>query len=267
MSQLALPADFFPELIALDIDDTLTEHLGNVSERVIDAVAAVRAAGVQVVLATGRSLSTTAPVGRALGLDGWAVCSNGAVLATIEPQTVIEAVTFDPKPVLDQLVERLPDAIYAVEDAHGIFLTTRTFGADALGMSIREVAFEHLTVNPVVRLVVRSEDHREDGFGEIVKQMGLHSVIFGIGDLAWMDIGPVGVNKATMLANLCTRLDINQANTLAIGDFTNDIEMLRWAGVGVAMGSASAAVMAAADTVTNSTPGIGVAEVLDALLA
>ncbi len=267
MSQLALPADFFPELIALDIDDTLTEHMGTVGERVIDAVAAIRAAGVQVVLATGRSLSTTAPVGRALGLDGWAVCSNGAVLATIEPQSVIDALTFDPKPVLDQLVEQLPDAIFAVEDAHGIFLTTRTFGADALGMSIREVAFEHLTVNPVVRLVVRSEDHREDGFGEIVKQMGLHSVIFGIGDLAWMDIGPVGVNKATMLANLCTRLDINQANTLAIGDFTNDIEMLRWAGVGVAMGSASAAVMAAADTVTSSTPGIGVAEVLDALLA
>ena len=70
-----------------------------------------------------------------------------------------------------------------------------------------------------------------------------------------------------MLANLCTRLDINPAKTLAIGDFTNDIEMLRWAGVGVAMGSASAAVMAAADTVTSSTPGIGVAEVLDALLA
>ena len=189
------------------------------------------------------------------------------MLATIEPQSVIDAITFDPKPVLDQLVEQLPDAIFAVEDAHGIFLTTRTFGADALGMSIREVAFEHLTVNPVVRLVVRSEDHREDGFGEIVKQMGLHSVIFGIGDLAWMDIGPVGVNKATMLANLCTRLDINPAKTLAIGDFTNDIEMLRWAGVGVAMGSASAAVMAAADTVTSSTPGIGVAEVLDALLA
>ena len=241
--------------------------MGTVGERVIDAVAAIRAAGVQVVLATGRSLSTTAPVGRALGLDGWAVCSNGAVLATIEPQSVIDAITFDPKPVLDQLVEQLPDAIFAVEDAHGIFLTTRTFGADALGMSIREVAFEHLTVNPVVRLVVRSEDHREDGFGEIVKQMGLHSVIFGIGDLAWMDIGPVGVNKATMLANLCTRLDINPAKTLAIGDFTNDIEMLRWAGVGVAMGSASAAVMAAADTVTSSTPGIGVAEVLDALLA
>ncbi|GDX32732.1 haloacid dehalogenase [Actinomycetes bacterium] len=267
MSQLALPADFFPELIALDIDDTLTEHMGNVGERVIDAVAAIRAAGVQVVLATGRSLSTTAPVGRALGLDGWAVCSNGAVLATIEPQSVIDAITFDPKPVLDKLVEQLPDAIFAVEDAHGIFLTTRTFGADALGMSIREVAFEHLTVNPVVRLVVRSEDHREDGFGEIVKQMGLHSVIFGIGDLAWMDIGPVGVNKATMLANLCTRLDINPAKTLAIGDFTNDIEMLRWAGVGVAMGSASGAVLAAADTVTSPTPGIGVAEVIDALLA
>ena len=267
MGQLTLPDDFFPELIALDIDDTLTEHMGSVGERVIDAVAAIRAAGVQVVLATGRSLSTTAPVGRALGLDGWVVCSNGAVLATIEPETVIDAITFDPKPVLAQLIQQLPDAIYAVEDANGIFLTTKTFGADALGMSVREVSFDHLTVNPAVRLFVRSEDHREDGFGEIVKQMGLHSVIFGIGDVAWMDIGPVGVNKATMLAELCKRLDVNPAKTLAIGDFVNDIEMLRWAGVGVAMGSASPAVMAAADTITSATPGIGVAEVLDALLA
>ncbi|MFM8894766.1 MAG: HAD family hydrolase, partial [Actinomycetales bacterium] len=51
-----------------------------------------------------------------------------------------------------------------------------------------------------------------------------------------------------------------------VGDFWNDIEMLRWAGTGVAMGSAPEQVLAAADAVTSTVPGDGVAEIIDALL-
>jgi Cof subfamily protein (haloacid dehalogenase superfamily) len=257
----------FPDLIALDIDDTLVPHLGTVNERVIEAVGQATAAGINVVMSTGRTISTTAPVARALGLSGWAVCSNGAVLATIEPETIIDTVTFDPRPALERLITMLPDAVYAVEDTNGVFHTTRAFGAGALGMSIVEVPFKHLLVNPVTRLVVRSDEHMESGFGDIAAQMGLHSVIFGVGDTAWMDIGPTGVSKATMLAELCTRLDINPARTLAVGDSWNDIEMLKWAGTGVVMGDAPRSVTSAADAVTGEIPGDGVAEVIEALLA
>ena len=257
----------FPELIALDIDDTLVPHLGNVTERVVDAIARAREAGITVALATGRTLSTTAPIGRAAGIDGWAVCSNGAVLATIEPETIIDTRPFDPKPVLDQLVELVPGAVFAVEDVHGVFHTTKMFGAGALGLSIREVPFEHLLTDPVTRIVVRSDAHVDTGFDEIAAQMGLHTVIFGVAKVAWMDIGPQGVNKATMLAELCTRLDLNPARTLVIGDSWNDLEMLQWAGTGVAMGSAPESVMCAADAVTSAEPGEGVADVIDALLA
>lgn len=256
----------FPDLIALDVDDTLVPHMGAVSERVIEALARAQAAGIMVVLATGRTISTTAPVARAAGLDGWMVCSNGAVLATVEPETVIDTITFDPRPALDVMVSQLPDAVFAVEDIHGVFHTTRLFGAGALGLSIRVVPFEHLLTDPVVRLVVRSEAHADTGLGHIAAQLGMHSVIFGVGETAWMDIGPQGVNKATMLAELCTRLDINHARTLVVGDFYNDVEMLRWAGTGVAMGSAPDSVRAAADAITSATPGDGVAEVIDALL-
>ena len=220
-----------------------------------------------VALATGRTISTTAPVARAAGLDGWMVCSNGAVLATVEPETVIDTITFDPRPALDFLVAELPEAVFAVEDIHGVFHTTRLFGAGALGLSVREVPFEHLLADPVVRLVVRSDAHADTGLGHVAAQMGMHSVIFGVGETAWMDIGPKGVNKATMLAELCTRLDLNHARTLTIGDFDNDIDMLRWAGTGIAMGSAPAQVRAAADAITSAVPGDGVAEVIDALLA
>jgi Cof subfamily protein (haloacid dehalogenase superfamily) len=257
----------FPELLALDIDDTIVTHLGSVNERVVEAVGRATDAGINVVLSTGRTISTTAPIARALGLDGWAVCSNGALLAMVEPETIVETVTFDPRSILDRIVTLLPDAVYAVEDTHGVFHATRIFGAGSLGLSLREVPFEHLLNEPVVRLVVRSDEHVETGFGEIVEQMGLHTVIFGVGDTAWMDIGPTGVSKATMLAKLCTRLDINPARTVAVGDSWNDIDMLAWAGTGVAMGSAPRAVMNVADATTDATPGDGVAEVIDALLA
>ena len=257
----------FPQLIALDVDDTLVPHMGTVGERVVEAIDRARSAGIMVALATGRTISTTAPVARAAGLDGWMVCSNGAVLATVEPETVIDTITFDPRPALDFLVAEIPEAVFAVEDIHGVFHTTRLFGAGALGLSVREVPFEHLLADPVVRLVVRSDAHADTGLGHVAAQMGMHSVIFGVGETAWMDIGPKGVNKATMLAELCTRLDLNHARTLTIGDFDNDIDMLRWAGTGIAMGSAPAQVRAAADAITSAVPGDGVAEVIDALLA
>ena len=257
----------FPELIALDIDDTLVPHLGTVTERVVDAITRAREAGITVALATGRTLSTTAPIGRAAGIDGWAVCSNGAVLATIEPETIIDTRPFDPNPVLDQLVELVPNAVFAVEDIHGVFHTTRMFGAGALGLSIREVPFEHLLTDPVTRIVVRSDEHRDTGFDDIAAQMGLHTVIFGVGDVAWMDVGPKGVNKSTMLAGLCSRLDLNPAKSLVVGDSWNDIEMLQWAGTGVAMGTAPDGVRRVADAITSPEPGEGVVEVIDALLS
>lgn len=259
-----------PELIALDIDDTLIPHLGAVSDRVIEAVAAARAAGITVVVATGRSLSTAAPVARTAGIEGWAICSNGAILGTVEPEGIVEARAFDPRPILDLIRPQLPGARYAVEDVHGTFHTMSTgdFDAGVLGLQIREVPYEHLLDEQAVRLVVHSDtdEHLSEGFGSIARQLGLHTVIFGVGDRAWMDIGPQGVNKATGLAELCTRLDINPARTIAMGDGDNDVEMLEWAGTGIAMGHAPERVLRRADAFTSGEPGVGVAEVIEHLL-
>ena len=194
------------------------------------------------------------------------VCSNGALLVSVETERTVESNTFDPRPVLEELVEHLPNAVFAVEDINGLFRTTRLFAAGPLGLSIREVPFEHLLTDPIVRLVVRSEHHVEEGFGEIVDRLGYQSVIYGIADVAWMDVGPKGINKATMLASLCERRSIDPAKTITIGDSWNDVAMLRWAGLGVAMDTAPKAVKESADTVTSGVPGDGVADVLEALV-
>jgi hypothetical protein len=73
------------------------------------------------------------------------------------------------------------------------------------------------------------------------------------------------VSKATMLARLCDRLGFDPALTMAVGDSMNDIEMLKWAGVGVLMGHAIPEMHQYADVITGPVPGFGVAEALDAI--
>ena len=262
----SIPEGFLPSLIAVDVDDTLVPHLGAVSERVVESIERVRDAGIPVAIATGRTPSTTIPVARAAGIDDLVVCSNGALLVSVETERTVEAVTFDPRPVLEELAEHLPYAVFAVEDETGMFRTTRMFPTGPLALSIREVPFEHLLDEPIVRIVVRSEEHADTGFGPIVSKLGYESVIYGIGDVAWMDVGPRGVNKATMLQRLCERRGYDPARTLTIGDSWNDIAMLRWAGLGVAMDTAPDAVKDAANTVTSGIPGEGVADVLDSIV-
>ncbi|MGW9157307.1 HAD family hydrolase [Microbacterium sp. NPDC055665] len=75
-----------------------------------------------------------------------------------------------------------------------------------------------------------------------------------------------GVTKATGLARLCEHLGIGRADVVAFGDALNDVEMLRWAGRGVAMAHAEPVVQAAADETTASNDDDGVAQVIERLL-
>lgn len=257
--------DFRPQLIALDLDDTLLPHSGIVPREAVEAIARVREMGIEVVASTGRSFGTTAPVCAAAGIDTWAVCSNGAMLASLDPEEIVETISFDPADLLIAVRERVPEAMLAVEDPTGVFRTTTMFSHSALTEGIREASFDELLAHPVIRVVVRSDAHLDEGLGHLAQDLGLHSVVFGVAEVAWLDIGPQGVSKATMLQRLCDRLGIDPAQTLAIGDSMNDAAMLEWAGRGVLMGHAHPSMHRHADVLTGREPGHGVAEALNAI--
>ena len=122
-----LPAGLAPRLIAVDLDGTLVPPSGTVPPGVPEAVARVSAAGAIVVAATGRSLSTTGSVARAAGMHDWAIVSNGAMVVTVDPESVVEALTFDAATLLTDLAPLLPSACFAVERPDGVFLTTHYF--------------------------------------------------------------------------------------------------------------------------------------------
>ncbi len=259
-------------LVAVDVDGTLMRWDGTISDGVLDAVAAVRDAGHHVVLATGRSVISAGPVARRLGLtSGPAVCSNGAVTVRLDPghpegYEVVETITFDPEPALRLIRTELPDAAYGVEEVgHGFFVTKPFPPGEIEGRHV-QVDFDELCRLPATRVVIRSPEHTKEQFHEIVARLGLHEVSYTVGWVAWLDLNPKGVSKATGLEAVRRHLGVEPSRTVAIGDGHNDLEMLRWAARGVAMGDADEAVRTAADEVTGGVLEDGVVPVLRGLL-
>lgn len=241
-----------PALVALDIDGTLLDHDGLMPTTVHRAVRAVVDAGVPVVLATGRGWISTKPIADQLGLPaGTHVSSNGAVLVDYPPTNIREATTFDAAPVVARVSELAPNAAVAVEVVGEGWRLNKPFPADELTGRMELQTIEQLVAEPVTRLVIRDPEAEWEDFEHLAEQVGLHGVSYAIGWSTWLDIAPDGVNKAAGLAQICAELGIEASDVLALGDGFNDVEMLQWAGRGVALGDAHPDVQAAADATTD----------------
>jgi hydroxymethylpyrimidine pyrophosphatase-like HAD family hydrolase len=268
--------------LSLDIDGTLLSPAGRVSPRTLRAVRAALAQGVLVVLCTGREYAWgVGDLARQLRLDLPAIVRNGAavqdlvdgrVLAqrrlpegsveravaalagqgatpmvlqgpaegddvcTLPPAQCTAAVAFYERrwwrPTGYRRVAS-PEALAAMTDA--------TWVAGAGGHEVAYAAFEALRDLPGVRRMWTGQDGR-------------------VREFAFAAITPV-CSKATALEEFAARQGIGMHQIMAVGDYFNDVQMLREVGWGVAMGQAPAAVRAAADAITldNGSDGCAVA--------
>ncbi len=261
-----------PKLVALDIDGTLlkwVEGAGTTYEEIApavgDAVRRARDAGCHIVLASGRSphgMTKVADMLR-LHLDGaeqlWIVASNGAVVFRYPPLEVVREETFDAAPAVRAVLERHPSALVAVEERGVGYRVSKEFPVGELSgeMILTDVA--ELVAAPVSRVIIRDPEATADDFIALARELGLHGTDYVVGWTAWLDLAPVGVSKASGLAYVAEQLGIDAADVLAIGDGRNDLEMLEWAGRGVAMGQAVEEVQDAADAVTATVAEDGAA--------
>ncbi len=251
-------------MVALDIDGTLVDHAGVLPDTVRRSVRRVMATGVPVVLATGRSWHATRPIFEKLGLpSGPAVASNGAVTVSFPPFQVHQVLTFDPAEVIEKVLREHPAAALAAEVVGQGYRVTRQFPDGDLSGEIEQVTVDDLAGSDVTRLVVRDPTASDVEFIGLAERIGLHGVSYSVGWSAWLDIAPQGVNKATALAEVVDGLGYRAADVLAIGDGRNDVEMLSWAGRGVALGDACVEAKAAADHVTATFAEGGTAQELD----
>lgn len=242
-----------PELVALDVDGTLVDESNIVAPSVRDAVRRVVDAGVPVLLSTGRSWSSAVTIVDQLALPPVEhVCSNGAVSVRYPPFEVVDVFTFDPRPVTQRILAEHPSALLAVEVVGRGYRVTDLFPVGELHGEIEVVGLDDLAAADVTRVIVRDPASSEQEFIELAHRLGLEGVSYAIGYTAWLDIAPDGVDKAHGLARVTSRMGVDASRVLAIGDGRNDVEMLAWAGRGVAMGHAPGELLAVADAVTGT---------------
>jgi HAD superfamily hydrolase (TIGR01484 family) len=265
-----------PKLVALDIDGTLlkwVEGVGTTYEQISPPVyAAVQRAldaGVHVVLASGRSPHGMTNLADLLDLHAdqgerlWVVASNGAVVFRYPPLEVVHEETFDAAPAVRAVLREHPSALVAVEERGVGYRVNRPFPPGELSGEFSMADVADLVSVPVSRVIIRDPDATADDFVALGARLGLQGTDYVVGWTAWLDLAPVGVSKASGLEYVAAELGVGASDVLAIGDGRNDIEMLRWAGRGVAMGQSIDVVKEAADAVTGSVHDEGAAQELD----
>jgi Cof subfamily protein (haloacid dehalogenase superfamily) len=264
-----------PALIACDVDGTLFDENETITPRTRDAVRAAVTAGARFVVATGRPPRWIRPVVEALGFAPMAVCANGAVIYDSATDRVVSAQTLavDTLGELAEIATRaIPGAGLAVERigerAHDTatpqFISSPGYEHAWLNPDNTEVSIEDLLSAPAIKLLIRKTGARSaDMAAELSKHVGIEGDITYSTNNGLVEIVPLGISKATGVQEIAKPLGISNDEVVAFGDMPNDVPMLLWAGLGVAMGNAHPDALAAADEVTAPNTDDGVGRVLE----
>jgi Cof subfamily protein (haloacid dehalogenase superfamily) len=257
-----------PKLVASDVDGTLLAPMARLTERTERAVRRVVASGSPFVLVSGRPPRWIRPVANRLDLDGYAVCANGAVVYDLATNRALTTQELDPlllNDVAHAVAEVLPGSHLAVERAGTPEFLTEHGYTNPWGDEERNPASRaELLGRPAIKLLVW---HAELTSEEMA--VAANAVLTGVVDITFstneglLELSVPGITKAFGLAEVCRRLGVEARDVLAFGDMPNDVEMLRWAGHGVAMANAHPAAIDAADEITAPNSADGVAQVLE----
>lgn len=215
-------------VLACDYDGTLAHH-GRVTDDTLAALERLRATGRKLVMVTGRELDDLRSVFSEFRLFDSVVAENGALLYNPARQ---EEKVLGPAP---------PESFVAALRQHNI--SPLSFG----------------------RVIVATWQPHEAAVLEVIRQQGLElQVIFNKGAVMVL---PAGVNKATGLAAALRELQLSPHEVIGVGDAENDLPFLTACGCSVAVANALSAVKERADIVTCGDHGVGVAELIERLIA
>ncbi len=266
-------AGALPRLVALDLDGTLLTNDKRLTPRARSAVRALDARGVHVVVCTGRPPRSAVAYAAELGLRHPFVCFNGAALYDPERHVVRVRHHLDAEVArlaLARLRSAFPDVMMGLETDHGWYLDEALYrlrGSEArLGPEepTGVGAVERFLDGGAVKLFARHASADAATMGEVLDGLPLHRTWSSPTMLELLD---PRADKRGALQELCAELAIDPAQVAAFGDQHNDVEMLAWAGLGVAVANASLAARQVADLVIGSNEADSVARTLESWLA
>lgn len=270
-------------LLATDIDGTLLNPQFQISEGDLEALRRAHAAGIEVVLVTGRRHTFALPIAKQLGFDLWLISSNGAVTRSLSGET------FHRDMMPAETCRRLCGAMQDFRGNTVLTFDQETKGAivlehmDELGASIRrwlEKNMEYIEfVVPIERALVKdpvqamfcgSMARMSEALGAL-NAAGMDEKItvlrteYPARDLSMIDVLNAGCSKGYALERWASYRGYRREEVMAVGDNHNDVEMLEFAGHPVIMGNACEELRGRGWRVTLGNDACGVAAAVDGI--
>ncbi len=249
------------KVAAIDLDDTLLCNDGTITLRTLQALRTWRAEGNHIIIATGRPRRTVGTVLPVELHDAPLVSYNGAEIhikgEKIYANLIPAVATLE---IVTRLLEAVPDAEIGLEIDNVLYLNR-----PSTRPRLYQVAnLLEMATQPAAKVLVFGDEL--SGVEAIMTSLPPGAQALYSGRYRFLQILAQNVDKAEALRFLLPQWGLTPAQMVAFGDDTNDVEMVRISGLGVAMANAVPEVLAVADRVTTTNEEDGVALVLEELL-
>jgi Cof subfamily protein (haloacid dehalogenase superfamily) len=263
-------------LLALDLDGTAIQLGQMPTPGVKQAVAAAQTQGVHVVVATGRPYASARKFQAALGLETPLICFQGALVKeVVDGQLTLLSEPLPEEPlaeVLDLVEQRAlefnlysEDFIYLVRQTHSESFYERWFGIPCTHVSSLTEALRVMRTRgtaPLKGMFLGEAAEIDRLTPEIHERFGSRFAVVRSHSL-FSELTAPGVSKGSALAFLAGCYGIGPEATIAAGDNGNDVTMIEWAGLGVAMANAAPEAKAVANWVAPAVTEDGVSALID----
>ncbi len=265
------------KLLAIDMDGTLLNEEKHIDTPQKEAVQKAIEAGIKVVLCTGRPLFGVLPVYGELelekyNLDEYVILNNGCSLRKTTNWELLDnkEITREDVIYLDKLrkgynldltVSNDDDYFvvgdkankYTIEDGKLVYVDIKPISLEE-ATSGKHTFFKSMYLGEeeeIQRFKNDNENLLKDKYDAVLSQIHIFEML------------PFGTNKAAALKELAEKLGIEREEIMTIGDGNNDVEMLEFAGIGIAMGNGTESAKKAANYVTDTNENHGVAKAIE----
>jgi Cof subfamily protein (haloacid dehalogenase superfamily) len=266
-------------LLVLDIDGTISGESNQISPVVERAIAAAQAKGIQVAIATGRMYRSALRFHRQVGSTLPLLAYQGALIKdafteqvyrhwAVSKQSALQLLDYFEQPDLKPLLSihfYIDDQLYVREITEETELYANRSGIEAIAVGdLRQV----LDREPTKILALSHQTEIIDHLLTSLRQRYTPAELYFTKSVAtFFEAANPLVNKGVAVRYLAEEmLELQADNVMTVGDNFNDVEMLAYAGIGVAMGNAPAEVKAIADWVAPTVDADGVAAAIDKFL-
>jgi len=272
---VALPPGFDPasvRAVAMDMDRTILPSSLKLSPATLRAVAGLRDAGIEPIIATGRMFASTRPYALELGITAPVICYQGALIADPATGRWLQHRPIDVPIALEVIAAVRREGFHMnvyVDDQLCVEKPTpeaRTYAEHARLEMVVVGNFDTWLHKPTTKIVIVGEPPALDDLEGRLRTRFDDRLFIAKSLPIFLEVARPGVSKGAALRFVCERLGIDPAATVAFGDGANDLELLEAAGLGVAMADADAALLEIADWTVPPVAQDGVAGFLDLLV-